>query len=145
MLALHRDLDVVIGVDTHNDTHTRGGAQRDGRCAGAPDRSRRCGWLQPADGLECPYCRQAEPVVRALLANFGDLRYDLRHMPLIDVAPRYVRAASLVPARHIRGGDHLAALMGREHHDVSLKNPALEEAAGCGDLKKSLFPAIREP
>jgi len=87
MLALHRDLDVVIGVDTHNDTHTRGGAQRDGRCAGAPDRSHRCGWLQPADGLECPYCRQAEPVVRALLANFGDLRYDLRHLPLIDVAP----------------------------------------------------------
>jgi hypothetical protein len=22
MLALHRDLDVVIGVDTHKDTHT---------------------------------------------------------------------------------------------------------------------------
>ena len=27
----------------------------------------------------------------------------------------------------------------REHHDVTLKNPALEEAAGCGDLKKSLI------
>jgi hypothetical protein len=25
-------------------------------------------------GFECPYCGQAEPVVRALLANFGDLR-----------------------------------------------------------------------
>jgi Na+/H+ antiporter NhaA len=35
--------------------------------------------------FECPYCGQAEPVVRALLANFGDLRYVWRHLPLTDV------------------------------------------------------------
>ena len=29
--------------------------------------------------FQCPYCGQAEPVVRALLANFGDLRYVWRH------------------------------------------------------------------
>ena len=41
MLALHPDLGLVIGVDTHNDTHTRGGSRRDGRCPVAPDDSRR--------------------------------------------------------------------------------------------------------
>ncbi|MEU2923584.1 Na+/H+ antiporter NhaA [Streptomyces sp. NPDC007251] len=34
---------------------------------------------------ECPYCGQAEPVVRELLADFGDLRYVWRHLPLTDV------------------------------------------------------------
>ena len=34
-----------------------------------------------------PYCGQAEPVVRALLATFGDLRYVWRHLPLTDVHP----------------------------------------------------------
>ncbi len=35
--------------------------------------------------FECPYCGQAEPVVRELLADFGDLRYVWRHLPLNDV------------------------------------------------------------
>jgi Na+/H+ antiporter NhaA/protein-disulfide isomerase len=36
--------------------------------------------------FECPYCGQAEPIVRELLATFGDdLRYVWRHLPLTDV------------------------------------------------------------
>jgi Na+/H+ antiporter NhaA len=35
--------------------------------------------------FECPYCGQAEPVIRDLLAGFGDLRYVWRHLPLNDV------------------------------------------------------------
>ncbi len=35
--------------------------------------------------FECPYCGQAEPSIRALLADFGDLRYVWRHLPLNDV------------------------------------------------------------
>ncbi len=36
--------------------------------------------------FECPYCGQAEPVVRELLTSFGDdLRYVWRHLPLNDV------------------------------------------------------------
>ena len=35
--------------------------------------------------FECPYCGQAEPVIRDLLADFGDLRYVWRHLPLNDV------------------------------------------------------------
>ena len=37
--------------------------------------------------FECPYCGQAEPVVRELLADFGDTRYVWRHLPLNDVHP----------------------------------------------------------
>jgi len=51
----------------------------------------------PADALvtlveygdfECPYCGQAEQVIRTLLESFGDdLRYVWRHLPLSDVHP----------------------------------------------------------
>jgi Na+/H+ antiporter NhaA len=35
--------------------------------------------------FECPYCGLAEPVIRELLADFGELRYVWRHLPLNDV------------------------------------------------------------
>jgi Na+/H+ antiporter NhaA len=35
--------------------------------------------------FECPYCGQAEPVVRELLRDFADVRYVWRHLPLSDV------------------------------------------------------------
>jgi Na+/H+ antiporter NhaA len=35
--------------------------------------------------FECPYCGQAEPVVRELLSDFADIRYVWRHLPLNDV------------------------------------------------------------
>jgi Na+/H+ antiporter NhaA len=37
--------------------------------------------------FECPYCGMAEPVVRELLGDFGDVRYVWRHLPLNDVHP----------------------------------------------------------
>ena len=38
--------------------------------------------------FECPYCGQAEPAIRELLADWGDdLRYVFRHLPLSDVHP----------------------------------------------------------
>src|SRR5262249_9462416 len=43
--------------------------------------------------FECPYCGRAEPVVRDLLADFGDLRYVWRHLPLNDVHPHTQLAA----------------------------------------------------
>jgi Na+/H+ antiporter NhaA len=43
---------------------------------------------------ECPYCGQAEVVVRELLTSFGDdLRYVWRHLPLNDVHPNAEMAA----------------------------------------------------
>src|SRR6185436_19440532 len=43
--------------------------------------------------FECPYCGQAEPVLRQLLGDFADVRYVWRHFPLNDVHPRTQRAA----------------------------------------------------
>lgn len=48
--------------------------------------------------FECPYCGQAEPVVRRLLADMGDLRYVWRHLPLTDVHPHAQRAAEAAVA-----------------------------------------------
>jgi Na+/H+ antiporter NhaA len=35
--------------------------------------------------FECPYCGRAEEVIRELLADFGEVRYVWRHLPLVDV------------------------------------------------------------
>jgi Na+/H+ antiporter NhaA len=43
--------------------------------------------------LECPYCGQAETVIRELLSDFGNLRYVWRHLPLNDVHPHAQLAA----------------------------------------------------
>jgi Na+/H+ antiporter NhaA len=54
--------------------------------------------------FECPYCGQAEPVVRALLSQFGtDLRYVFRHLPLEDVHENAQRAAEAAEAAAAEG------------------------------------------
>ena len=53
--------------------------------------------------FECPYCGQAEPVVRALLANIGDLRYVWRHLPLTDVHPNAALSAEAAEAADRQG------------------------------------------
>src|SRR5262249_10233204 len=53
--------------------------------------------------FECPYCGQAEPVVRELLADFGDLRYVWRHLPLSDVHPHAQLAAEAAEAAAAQG------------------------------------------
>ena len=53
--------------------------------------------------FECPNCGQAEPVVRALLADFGDIRYVWRHLPLHDVHPRAQAAAEAAEAAAEQG------------------------------------------
>jgi len=53
---------------------------------------------------ECPYCGQAEVVVRELLQSFGaDLRYVWRHLPLNDVHPRAEVAAEAAEAAAAQG------------------------------------------
>jgi Na+/H+ antiporter NhaA len=86
----------------------------------------------PADALvtlveygdfECPYCGQAEQVIRGLLESFGDdLRYVWRHLPLNDVHPNAQLAAEASEA---------AAAQGRfwEMHDTLLGHQ--------GDLRPS--------
>jgi Na+/H+ antiporter NhaA len=53
--------------------------------------------------FECPYCGQAEPVVRELLADYGDLRYVWRHLPLGDVHPHAQLAAEATEAAASQG------------------------------------------
>ena len=53
---------------------------------------------------ECPYCGQAEVVIRQLLDEFGDeLRYVWRHLPLNDVHPNAQMAAEAVEAANAQG------------------------------------------
>ena len=53
--------------------------------------------------LECPYCGQAEPIVRELLSEFGDIRYVWRHLPLTDVHPNAQLAAEASEAAAAQG------------------------------------------
>jgi Na+/H+ antiporter NhaA len=54
--------------------------------------------------FECPYCGQAEPIVRELLAeNDDDLRYVFRHLPLSDVHPHAQMAAEAAEAAGAQG------------------------------------------
>jgi Na+/H+ antiporter NhaA len=65
--------------------------------------------------FECPYCGQAEPVVRELLRDFGDVRYVWRHLPLNDVHPRAQLAAEAAEAAADQGAFW-------EMHDLLLGN-----------------------
>lgn len=73
---------------------------------------------------ECPYCGQAEPVIRELLADFGDVRYVWRHLPLTDVHIHAQLAAEASEA---------AACQGRfwDMHDLLLRQ---QEALRIEDL-----------
>jgi protein-disulfide isomerase len=52
--------------------------------------------------FECPYCGQAEPVVRELLGDFGDVRYVWRNLPLTDVHPHAQLAAEAAEAAGVQ-------------------------------------------
>ena len=53
--------------------------------------------------FECPYCGQAEEVIRELLAEHDDVRYVWRHLPLNDVHPAAQLAAEASEAAHAQG------------------------------------------
>ena len=54
--------------------------------------------------FECPYCGQAENVIRELLASHGDdIRYVWRHLPLNDVHPRAQLASEAAEAAAAQG------------------------------------------
>ena len=65
--------------------------------------------------FECPYCGQAEPVMRELLQDFGDVRYVWRHLPLNDVHPNTQLAAEAAEAAAEQGAFW-------EMHDLLLAN-----------------------
>jgi Na+/H+ antiporter NhaA len=53
--------------------------------------------------FECPYCGQAEPAVRGLISEYGELRFVFRHLPLTDVHPHAQLAAEAAEAAAAQG------------------------------------------
>ncbi|MEU0785743.1 Na+/H+ antiporter NhaA [Streptomyces sp. NPDC006173] len=76
--------DLAVGVDVRRD-RIRGPAQATVTVVEYGD-------------FECPYCGQAEPVVRRLLGSETDVRYVWRHLPLRDVHPNAQLAAEAAEA-----------------------------------------------
>ena len=74
--------------------------------------------------LECPFCGLAEPAVRELIREYGELRFVFRHLPLTDVHSHAQLAAEASEA---------AALQGKfwEMHDLLM---AHQDALTSGDL-----------
>jgi protein-disulfide isomerase len=78
--------------------------------------------------FECPYCGQAEPAVRGLISQFGELRFVFRHLPLTDVHPHAQMAAEAAEAAAEQGSfwemhdvlmDHQGALTPRDLLDYA--------------------------
>jgi Na+/H+ antiporter NhaA len=53
--------------------------------------------------FECPYCGQAEPAVRELISQYGELRFVFRHLPLTEVHPHAQLAAEAAEAAAEQG------------------------------------------
>jgi protein-disulfide isomerase len=73
--------------------------------------------------FECPYCGQAEPAVRELIRESGELRFVFRHLPLTEVHPHAQLAAEAAEAAAVQGAfwemhdmlmDHQGALTARD-------------------------------
>jgi protein-disulfide isomerase len=77
-------VDLAVDVDPEHD-HVRGPL-------GAPVT------IVEYGDFECPYCGRAEPIVRRLLEDFGDVRYVWRHLPLTDVHTHAQLAAEAAEA-----------------------------------------------
>ena len=96
-------VDLSVSVDPDHD-HVRGPAD-------APVT------LVEYGDFECPYCGQAEGVIRELLRNRGDVRYVWRHLPLNDVHAHAQMAAEASEAAAAQGAFW-------PYHDVLLQHQA---------------------
>jgi Na+/H+ antiporter NhaA len=124
-------IDLAVPVDKHYD-HIRG-----------PEKSPVT--VVEYGDFECPYCGEAEPVIRELLADYGDVHYVWRHLPLTDVHPHAQLAAEGAEAAARQGRfwamhdlllDHQGALTGRDLRGY---------AAGLGlDVKRFAADMSRE-
>ena len=87
--------------------------------------------------FECPYCGRAEPVVRELLRDFGDVRYVWRHLPLNDVHPNTQLAAEAAEAAADQGAFWEMHDLLLAHQDALRPNDLLGYAAQLGlDLER---------
>ncbi|HYZ52248.1 MAG TPA: Na+/H+ antiporter NhaA [Streptosporangiaceae bacterium] len=137
-------IDLAVPVDQHRD-HLRGPEMAPVTVVEYGD-------------FECPYCGRAEPIVRELLADFGDLRYVWRHLPLGDVHPHAQLAAEASEAAARQGAfwqmhdlllDHQGALTIRDLTsyaqqlglDIDQFKTGLREHAGAGRVAEDVDSA----
>jgi Na+/H+ antiporter NhaA len=81
--------------------------------------------------FECPYCGQAEPAIRELLREFGDVRYVWRHLPLTDVHPNAQLAAEAAEAAASQGAFW-------EMYDLLLANQEAQEPSDLVEYAERL-------
>ena len=82
--------------------------------------------------FECPYCGQAEPAVRELLRDFGDVRYVWRHLPLTDVHPEAQLAAEAAEAAGRQGKFWEMHDLLLDHQDALRPRDLIGHAASLG-------------
>jgi protein-disulfide isomerase len=82
--------------------------------------------------FECPYCGQAEPVIRQLLAGHGDLRYVWRHFPLTDVHPHAHLAAEAAETAAAQGKFWQMHDRLLKHQDTLTATDLIQHAAEAG-------------
>lgn len=82
--------------------------------------------------FECPFCGLAEPAVRELLSDFGDVRYVWRHLPLRDVHPQAQLAAEASEAAAEQGAFWAMHDLLLEHQDELRPEDLLRHATDLG-------------
>jgi Na+/H+ antiporter NhaA len=123
-------VDLAVPVDQHYD-HIRG-----------PEKSPVT--VVEYGDFECRYCGEAEPVIRELLADYGDVHYVWRHLPLTDVHPHAQLAAEGAEAAarqdrfwemHDLLLDHQGALTGRDLREYAA-DLGLDAKRFAADLRR---------
>jgi Na+/H+ antiporter NhaA len=94
--------------------------------------------------FECPYCGQAEPVIRELLREFGDVRYVWRHLPLNDVHPHTQLAAEAAEAAADQGAFWEMHDLLLDHQDALRANDLIGYAEQLGLDLERFTNALRE-
>ena len=82
--------------------------------------------------FECPYCGQAEPVIRDLMAGHGDVLYVWRHLPLNDVHPHAQIAAEAAEAAADQGAFWQMHDLLLRHQDHLLMSDLIRYASDIG-------------
>ena len=82
--------------------------------------------------FECPYCGMAEPAVRELLRDYGEVRYVWRHLPLTDVHPNAQLAAEAAEAAARQGAFWEMHDLLLDHQDALHPRDLIGYAASLG-------------
>jgi protein-disulfide isomerase len=94
--------------------------------------------------LECPYCGHAEPVVREMLAEYEDMRYVWRHLPLTDVHPHAQLAAEATEAAANQGKFWEMQDQLLHHQDALTAMDLMRHAAAVGLNADQFMHDMRE-